>query len=45
MMSHLLTALAALLLQLTPSVVWKAAVNHTENDRYQLVVTGQVDKD
>ena len=45
MFPHLLTALLSLLLQLSPSVVWKAAVQHTENDRYQLVVTGQVDKD
>jgi len=30
-------------MQAVPSVVWKAAVNHTENDRYQLVVTGQID--
>ena len=45
MVTSLLTALLSLLLQLNPSVVWKAAVNHTENDRYQLVVTGQVDKD
>ena len=34
---------ALLYLQAVPSVVWKAAVNHTENDRYQLVVTGQID--
>ncbi len=45
MTTHLLTALLALALQMSPSVVWKAAVNHTENDRYQLVVTGQIDKD
>jgi len=44
MMTHILTALL-LLLQLNPSVVWKAAVHPTEGDRYQLVVTGQVDKD
>ena len=44
MMTHILTALL-LLLQLSPSVVWKAAVHPTEGDRYQLVVTGQVDKD
>ena len=34
---------AVLYMQAVPSVVWKAAVNHTENDRYQLVVTGQID--
>jgi len=34
---------ALLYLQAVPSVVWKAAVNYTENDRYQLVVTGQID--
>ena len=44
-MSLLFSTLIALLLQLNPSVVWKAAVNHTEGDRYQLVVTGQIGKD
>ena len=44
-MSLLFSALVALLLQLNPSVVWKAAVHHTEGDRYQLVVTGQIGKD
>ena len=44
-MSLLFSALVALLLQLNPSVVWKAAVHHTEGDRYQLVVTGTVAKD
>ena len=44
MFSNILTALL-LLLQLNPSVVWKAAVHPTEGDRYQLVVTGQVDKE
>ena len=46
-MSNLLTVIlsALLFLQASPSVVWKAAVNHIENDRYQLVVTGQIDKD
>ncbi len=43
-MTHILTALL-LLLQFNVSVVWKAAVHPTEGDRYQLVVTGQVDKD
>ena len=44
-MSNLLTIIlsALLYMQAVPSVVWKAAVNHTENDRYQLVVTGQID--
>ena len=41
----LFSALVALLLQLNPSVLWKAAVHHTEGDRYQLVVTGQIGKD
>ena len=46
MLSQLMTALLSLvLLQMNPSVVWKAAVQHTEGDRYQLVVTGQVDAD
>ena len=44
-MSLLISTLIALLLQLNPSVVWKVAVNHTEGDRYQLVVTGQIGKD
>ncbi len=44
-MSLLFSALVVLLLQLNPSVVWKAAVHHTEGDRYQLVVTGQIGKD
>ena len=44
-MSLLFSALVALLLQLNPSVVWKAAVHHTEGVRYQLVVTGQIGKD
>ena len=44
-MSLLFSALVALLLQLNPSVLWKAAVHHTEGDRYQLVVTGQIGKD
>ena len=43
-MTHIFTALV-LLLQFNASVVWKAAVHPTEGDRYQLVVTGQVDKD
>lgn len=43
-MTYILTALL-LLMQFNASVVWKAAVHPTEGDRYQLVVTGQVDKD
>ena len=43
MFSHILTALLSiLLLQASPSVLWKAAVNHTEGNTYQLVVTGDV---
>ena len=47
MLSQLMTALLSLvlLLQMNPSVVWKAAVKHTEGDRYQLVLTGEVDAD
>jgi len=47
MFSHILTALLSLvmLLQSQPSVIWKAAVNHTEDNRYQLVVTGQIAPD
>ena len=37
--------LALSLLQISPSVVWKAAVQHKEGDRYQLVVSGEVDKE
>ena len=40
-----LSTLLALLLQLSPSVIWKAAVNHTEGDRYQLVVSGEIARD
>ena len=46
MFSHILTALLSiLLLQASPSVLWKAAVNHTGGDTYQLVVTGKVAPD
>ena len=45
MIAHILTTLLALVLQLSPSVIWKAAVNHTEGDRYQLVVSGEIAKD
>ena len=46
MFSHILTALlSVLLLQASPSVLWKAAVNHTEGHHYQLVVSGQIAKD
>jgi thiol:disulfide interchange protein DsbD len=46
MFSHILTALLSiLLLQASPSVLWKAAVNHTEGNTYQLVVTGEVAQD
>ena len=40
-----LTVLVTLALQLNPSVVWKAVVNHTEGDRYQLVVSGEIARD
>ena len=43
MFSHILTVLlSVLLLQASPSVLWKAVVNHSEGKNYQLVVTGQV---
>ena len=46
MFSHILTALLSiLLLQASPSVLWKAAVNHIEGNNYQLVVTGEVAQD
>ena len=45
MIAKMLTTLLALALQLSPSVIWKAAVNHTEGDRYQLVVSGEIAKD
>ena len=46
MFSHILTALlSVLLLQASPSVLWKASVNHTEGHHYQLVVSGQIAKD
>ena len=45
MITQILTALVALVLQTAPSVVWKAVVNHTEENRYQLVVTGEIAPD
>ena len=46
MMSHLLAALVSVLvLQASPSVFWKAAVNHTQDKQYQLVLTGRVAPD
>ena len=46
MISHILTALlSVILLQVGPSVFWKAAVDHIDKDQYQLVVTGQVARD
>ena len=46
MLSHILTSLLSIvLLQASPSVIWKAAVNHTEGKTYQLVVTGEVAQD
>ena len=45
-MHSILTMLLSLvLLQATPSVVWKAAVNHVDQGRYQLVVTGEIAPD
>ena len=45
MIANILTTLLALVLQLSPSVIWKAAVEHTEGDRYQLVVSGDIARD
>ncbi len=36
--------LSVMLLQGNPAVVWKAAVNHTDGNKYELVVTGKVAK-
>ncbi|MBQ6081814.1 MAG: thioredoxin family protein [Bacteroidales bacterium] len=44
MFHSILTALLSLMIaQAAPSVVWKAAVNHIQDNNYQLVVTGQVE--
>ena len=46
MFSHILTALLSILLfQASPSVLWKATVNHSEGNTYQLVVKGEVAQD
>ena len=45
MIANILTTLLALVLQRSPSVIWKAAVEHTEGDRYQLVVSGDIARD
>ena len=46
MFSNILTALLSIfILQASPSVLWKAAVNHTEGNIYQLVLTGKVAQD
>lgn len=46
MTAHVLTLLlSAILLPGQPSVSWTSAVNHTEGDRYQLVVTGKIADD
>ena len=46
MFSHILTALLSILLfQASPSVLWKATVNHSEGNSYQLVVKGEVAQD
>ena len=43
MHSFILTTLLSLFFaQAAPTVVWKAAVNHVQDNNYQLVVTGQV---
>ena len=46
MFGHVLTTLLSFfILQASPSVLWKAVVNHSEGKNYQLVVTGQVAPD
>ena len=46
MTAHILTLLlSAIILPGQPSVSWTSAVNHTEGDRYQLVVTGKIADD
>ena len=40
--SFLTVLLSFLIAQANPTVVWKAAVNHIQDNSYQLVVTGQV---
>ena len=42
MPAQILTALLALTLQFSPSVLWKAVVRHVDGDRYQLVVSGEI---
>ena len=43
MFGHVLTTLLSFfILQASPSVLWKAVVNHSEGKNYQLVVTGQI---
>mgnify|MGYP002623945294 CR=1 FL=1 len=45
MFQSLAILLAALLLQASPTVAWKARVEKAEDDKYQLVLTGAVDPD
>ena len=46
MLSSILSALLAVfIIQASPTAVWKAAVNHTEGNSYQLVVSGKVAPD
>ena len=42
MPAQILTALLALTLQFSPSVIWKTAVHHVDGDRYQLVGSGEI---
>ena len=43
MVNFFLTAILSILIaQANPTVVWKAAVNHIQDNSYQLVVTGQI---
>ena len=46
MLSSIFSALLAVfIIQASPTAVWKAAVNHTEGNSYQLVVSGKVAPD
>ena len=42
MPAQILTALLALTLQFSPSVLWKTVVHHVDGDRYQVVVSGEI---
>ena len=42
---HFLTALLSLFILQSPTVAWKAVVNHIEGEKYQLEVSGKIAKD